>query len=83
MPRRSALLIIIWAAMIGVGIVTLGSAIVAIVQRSYAVARGGRNRESGISCESCGRTAFPIAGTGTRYRCWNCGNRFDGQRHFD
>ena len=44
--------------------------------------RGRWNRDAGISCSQCQRTAFPIAGTTTRYRCWNCGCRFDGPEHF-
>ena len=44
--------------------------------------RGRRGRDRGIPCVQCHRTAFPIEGTATHYRCWNCGSRFEGPEHF-
>ena len=43
--------------------------------------RGYRNREAGIPRVRCRKRAFPIEGATTRYRCWNCGSRFDGPGH--
>jgi hypothetical protein len=48
----------------------------------YPYLRGRRNRDQGIPCVQCSRVAFPLEGSRTRYRCWNCGGRFDGPEHF-
>jgi hypothetical protein len=82
-PIRSARLLIVWLAVLGLSVAVAGSATYATVRRMYLIVRGAKNREAGIPCVHCGRTAFPIEGTGVRYRCWNCGNRFDGPRHLD
>jgi hypothetical protein len=54
MPRRTAFLVIIRVALIVLGAAVLGNAVVAFVQRAYAIARGGKNRETGVQCFSCG-----------------------------
>jgi hypothetical protein len=43
---------------------------------------GRRNRERGVPCLQCHKTAFPVEGTTNHYRCWNCGCRFEGPEHF-
>jgi hypothetical protein len=50
--------------------------------RAYYYLRGRRNRDHGIPWIQCRRTAFPVEGTATRYRCCLCGCRFDGPEHF-
>jgi hypothetical protein len=47
----------------------------------YPYLRGVRNRDQGIPCVTCGKVAFPLEGSRTRYRCWSCGCRFDGPAH--
>jgi hypothetical protein len=47
----------------------------------YCFLRGRRNRDQGILCIECERLAFPLEGSTTRYRCWNCHLRFDGPEH--
>ena len=47
----------------------------------YPYLRGRRDRAQGIPCVKCGKVAFPLEGSLTRYRCWNCGCRFDGPEH--
>ena len=54
----------------------------ALLYKAFLYLRGRRNRDQGIPCIQCERRAFPIAGTAKRYRCWNCGCRFDGPEHF-
>ena len=49
---------------------------------SFLYLNGRRNRDAGLACVACNRTAFPIEGTITRYRCWNCSTRFEGPGHF-
>jgi hypothetical protein len=58
------------------------SATIAIVHRGFHYLRGRRNQDTGIPCVQCQRVAFPVEGTTTRYRCWNCGCRFTGPEHF-
>jgi hypothetical protein len=58
------------------------SAIVGGAHRTYHYLRGRRNRDRGIPCIQCKRTAFPVEGTTKRYRCWLCGCRFEGPEHF-
>jgi hypothetical protein len=66
----------------GVVLAVLASVIYAIIYRSYHYLRGRRNRDDGIPCIECARTAFPMEGTTQRYRCWMCGCRFEGPEHF-
>jgi hypothetical protein len=66
----------------GVVLVVLASAIAASIHRTYHYLRGRRNRDCGIPCIECKRTAFPVEGIPTRYRCWICGCRFEGAEHF-
>ena len=54
----------------------------ALLYRGYHYLRGRRDRDAGIPCVVCKRVAFPVEGTTVRYRCWNCGCRFDGPEHF-
>jgi DNA-directed RNA polymerase subunit RPC12/RpoP len=54
-----------------------------VMPQAYAyLARGRRNRERGIPCSECHKTAFPVEGTTTHYRCSNCGSQFEGPEHF-
>jgi hypothetical protein len=69
-----------WLA--GIALVVLVSAIVASVDRTYHYFRGRRNHDRGIPCIQCQRTAFPLEGSVTRYRCGICGCRFEGPEHF-
>src|SRR5262249_18888096 len=46
------------------------------IRRLYRYLRKSWSKEKRIPCVQCNRLAFPIEGT-TRYRCWNCGCRFD------
>jgi hypothetical protein len=62
-------------------IVTLSFAI-GIAYRTYHYLRGRRNKEGGILCIQCKHTAFPVGRNTNRYRCWNCGCRFEGPEHF-
>ena len=55
----------------------------ATIHRLYHYARGRRDRGAGIPCAQCGRRAFPIGGTTTRYHCVTCDARFAGPEHFD
>jgi len=57
------------------------SVVTGIVLAFVNFLRGYRNREAGIPCVRCQKRGFPIEGATTRYRCWNCGNRFDGPGH--
>jgi hypothetical protein len=66
----------------GIVLVVLVSATVAIVHRTYHYFRGRRNRDRGVPCIQCKRTAFPVQGTVARYRCGICGCRFEGPEHF-
>jgi hypothetical protein len=63
-------------------LLVLASATVAIVHRTYHYLRGRRNRDRGIPCAQCQRTAFPVEGTTKLYRCCVCGCRFEGPEHF-
>jgi hypothetical protein len=58
------------------------SVIAALVYRTYHFLRGRRNRNNGIPCIRCHRTAFPIEGLATRYRCGICQHRFQGPEHW-
>jgi hypothetical protein len=49
---------------------------------AYPYLRGRRNRDQGIPCVEWGKAAFPLEGSPARYRCWNCGCRFDGPEHY-
>lgn len=73
---------VLWFLFVGSVLLITVSAAIAIVHRAYHFARGRRDKSEGIPCMQCGRLAFPIEGTTTRYRCWNCGGRFDGPEHF-
>jgi hypothetical protein len=66
---------VVCVAAVGASVLTGGLA------QGYRRLRGGRNCDSGVPCLRCRRTAFPVEGTLTRYRCWNCGSRFDGAEH--
>jgi hypothetical protein len=68
--QRIALLLFVVAALLAVG------------YRTFHYLRGRRDRDAGIPCVQCRRTAFPVEGTTVRYRCWNCGCRFQGPEHF-
>jgi hypothetical protein len=63
--------------------VVAASASIAVVQRVYDLAQGRRDRSGGIDCKRCGRRAFPVEGTTTRYRCCMCACRFDGPGHWN
>src|SRR5262249_46857945 len=58
------------------------SIVAALVYRIFHYLRGRRDRDHGLPCIRCERTAFPVEGVVTRYRCWNCDCRFDGPEHF-
>jgi hypothetical protein len=62
--------------------IVLGYIVIVTVYYVYAYLRGRRNRDQGLPCVHCQRTAFPLEGSRKRYRCWNCGLRFDGPEHF-
>ena len=53
-----------------------------VAYRGFHTLRGRHNRDDGIPCIQCKKTAFPLAKTTTRYCCWMCGCRFDGPEHF-
>jgi hypothetical protein len=53
----------------------------AIALRGFHLVRGRRDRDAGFPCVHCRRVAFPVEGSTTRYRCWNCGSRFEGLEH--
>ena len=46
------------------------------IRRFFRSLRRWWRKEDRIPCVQCNRLAFPIEGT-TRYRCWNCGCRFE------
>jgi hypothetical protein len=46
------------------------------IRRFYCSLRKRWRNEKRIPCVQCNRLAFPIEGT-SRYRCWNCGCRFE------
>jgi hypothetical protein len=52
-----------------------------VLPPAYHFLKGRRNRDAGIPCVQCQRTAFPVGKETTHYRCWNCGCRFDGPEH--
>jgi hypothetical protein len=60
---------------------TVVAVIAGLAYRAVGYLRGQRDRDRGIPCVACQRTAFPIEGTTKRYRCI-CGCRFDGPLHF-
>jgi hypothetical protein len=68
--------------LLGIFLVVFFSVVVGIVYRTYHYLRGRRNLERGISCIQCKRIAFPVGRNTNRYRCWNCGCRFEGPEHF-
>jgi hypothetical protein len=63
-------------------LLVLASFTIAVLHRAFHYLRGRRNRDRGIPCIECKRTAFPVEGTIKRYRCWGCGCRFEGPEHF-
>jgi hypothetical protein len=73
---------LLWCAVFGTVLAITLSATVALIHRIYHLARGRRDREAGIRCIHCQRTAFPIEGTTTSYRCGICRSRFSGPEHF-
>jgi hypothetical protein len=52
------------------------------VYRAFHSLRGRRNRDRGIPCVECQRTAFPVAGFTTLYRSAICHCRFSGPEHW-
>jgi hypothetical protein len=76
MLRFLRLMVLLFLVLIAV------STLAALVYQAFHYLRGRRDREQGLPCIRCERTAFPVGGTVTRYRCWNCGFRFDGPEHF-
>jgi hypothetical protein len=81
-PKFAVQAYLLWFAGIGTALAITLSAIVAVIHRIYHLARGRRDREAGIRCVHCQRTAFPIDGTTTAYRCGICRSRFNGPEHF-
>jgi hypothetical protein len=59
-----------------------GSIVAGLLLRGYHLLRGRRDRDTGLPCVYCRRTAFPVEGSTRRYRCWGCGSRFEGAEHF-
>jgi hypothetical protein len=68
----------LWAVLVIIAV----SAIWAITQQVIHFICGRRNRDEGIPCPKCLRAAFPVDGTVTSYRCWNCRSWFEGPQHF-
>jgi hypothetical protein len=81
--RATGVAALFGAVLLGAMLLLAAAAGLATVHRLYHLARGRRNRERGIPCLHCQRVAFPVEGTTARYRCWNCGSRFDGPEHFE